>query len=104
MAAHIQWSLVDQIHLVIGHDLPLSPGSQFVYDLVRPLYLEVSVIIRAVHCVYEQIRVFDFLQGGFERFHQAMRQLADKAHRVYQNELASLLDSYFPVLSVQRSK
>ena len=61
----------------------------------------VALRVGAVDDVDEQIRIFQLLQGGLERLHQLVRQLADKAHRVGNNHIQRIADGQQPGGGVQ---
>ena len=58
--------------------------------------------VGAVDDVDEQIRIFQLLKRGAERFDQMVRQLRDKADRVRQQRLARIGDGQLPRRGVER--
>ena len=68
------------------------------------IYLEITVFVRAVHHMYQQICIFHLFKCGFERLDQAMRQLAYESHSIDQNEFTPVLHRYLSMLRIQRSE
>ena len=74
------------VYLVEDDNHRLATGVDFGKGLVYHGNLLLEVGVADVHHVEQQVGFADFVEGGFERFHEAVGQFADESHRVGEQE------------------
>ena len=78
---------IQAVNFVEDHDRRLAGGADFIEHRVDGLNLFLGLRMADIDDVQKQVRLDNFLERGFERFNEAVRQFADETHGVRQQHV-----------------